>query len=215
MNRHLPKKQILFIGAILGIALVCCILIITLVPVGPGLPPFDIRNDWFIPHANITVSNDTLLYPFIVDQTNSFPFTSVPNGRCSHVEYGISATEPMLMAASLYFQKRDDFLHGQTELCHYLSAHGKTEPVLLHMEAPEGHEYNLSATRYSTNTFQGYFIIAERSFLSSSEDYFILYYGYPDSDSHRESEELLNSLIARAGLDWAREGSTGELDCKD
>ena len=215
MDRHLQKKHIAIIAAISGIAIVCFILVITFVPIGPGLPPPDIRKDWFIPpRSNTTDLNDTTLYPLTVEQTNCFPFISVPNGLCSHVEYGISTTEARLMADSLYFQKRNDFLQAHCELCNFLSSHGSTEPVLLHMKTPAGDEYDLSLTSYSTNTFQGYFFVVERPFISSSEDYFILYYGYLDDDSRRYSNEMLNTLIAQAGLDRTREGSVGRLDCE-
>lgn len=118
------------------------------------------------------------------------------------------------MVDSLYFQNRDNFLQAQADLCDYLFTHGRTEPVLLSMKAPAGNEYDLSATSYSTNIFQGYFFVVERSFMSHSEDYFILYYGYLDDGSPRHSDERLNSLINLAKLNWAREGSVGRLDCE-
>lgn len=214
MDRHLQKKHFAIIAAVSGIVIVCLFLIFVVLPVGPGLPPPDIRKDWFIPGSDIKSIENSSIYLLGVEESTDFPFISDQNGLCSHTEYRDTATGARLMTESCYFEDFDNFLQAQCELCNYLSSHGSIIPVLLHMKTPDGYEYTLSATAYSTDTFQGYFIVAERPFISSSEDYFILYYGYLDDASLRYSEERVHSLINDASLYATREGSVGKLDCE-
>lgn len=214
MDRHLQKKHFAAIAAISGVFIVCLILIFVVLPVGPGLPPPDIRKDWFTPGSNTRAIEDTSLHLLSGEESHNLRILSGQNGLCSHVEYRDTATNAMLVTESCYYEDFDDFQLARCALCDSLSSQGSFKPVRLHMKTPDGYEYDLSATAYSTDTFQGYFIVAERPFLPSSGDYFLLYYGYLDDGSLQYSEERVHSLIAQAGLSATHEGSVGIVDCE-
>jgi hypothetical protein len=217
MGRHLQKNHKEILVSIIGIAVVFAIIFVVfiLLPIGPGLSPPDIREYRFIPgslHGPKLLNNR--LSPISVEKITSPSAISSSPGEYLHAEYAVSGTAAKVSVDSWYFQERDDFLKATCELCNYLRVKGSIEVVDLPMKNPDNIEYDLQATRVSTDLFQGYFMVAERPFLSSSDDYFILYYGFMYDENAQYSDELiLMSLISQAGFNKAREPLRG-FDCE-
>jgi hypothetical protein len=215
MEERFKKKHIRIIVPLVVtvILLTLIILVFILVPLGPGLPPTGIREYRFIPGPNGPPVHDNTLYPVSTVNNTCTSVISVPLEGGLHAEYGVSGTSARLSVDSWYFQKYDDFQETTCQLCQNLLEKGSIEPVVLHIEDCDDNEYDLQATRYSTDLFQGYFIVAERPFLSSSEDYFIIFYGFIDDDHNRSSDRYVENLISQANI-YAVRGSTRGLDCE-
>ena len=210
--KNYARITVLLIGIVIVLAVILSIFI--LLPIGPGLPPPDIREYRFIPGSPYGPAiHDGALYLSHVGKSSCLLATSVPLGECLQAEYGVSGTAAKLSVNSWYFQGRDDLLKANYELCNYLCTGGSTEPVWLQMKYSDNNEYILQVTRYSTDFFQGYFIVVEHPFLSSSDDFYILYYGINDDGSNQNSEELVQNLMGFADLNTTT-GSLGGLDCK-
>jgi hypothetical protein len=216
MGKNLLKNYSRIIVLLIGIVIVVAAIlsIVILLPIGPGLPPPDIREYRFIPGSPYGPAiPDGTLYLTHVGKSSCLLATSVPLGECLQAEYGVSGTAAKLSVNSWYFQERDAFLKANYELCNYLCTGGSTEPVSLQMKDSDNNDYILQVTRYSTDLFWGYFIIVEHPFLSSSDDFYILYYGINDDGINQNSEELVHNLMGFADLNTAT-GPLGGLDCE-
>lgn len=215
MGKRLLKNHAAILIPLVGIFVVSAIILSSFIlfPIGPGLPPPDIREYRFIPGAPGPAIRDSVIYPISVEK-NSCPLViPVLPGECLHAEYRVSGSLLNLSAVSWYFQEPEEFQETTCELCNFLLTNGSIEPVDLHIKDLDDGEYDLRATRFTTDCFQGYFIVAERPFLPSSDDYFILYYGIRDDGGNRNSDELVQNLISYADLNTAI-GSLGGLDCE-
>ncbi|MFA5295703.1 MAG: hypothetical protein WC382_09320 [Methanoregulaceae archaeon] len=216
MGKSLLKNHARVIVLLIGVVVVLAVIlsIFILLPIGPGLPPHDIRAYRFIPGPPGPAIHDSMIYPISVGKISSPLPLSLHPGECLHAEYGVSGTTVNLSADSCYFHESEDFQAATCELCHYLLTNGSIGPIDLHIKDLDDGEYDLRATQFTTDLFRGYFIVAERPFLSSSDDFYILYYGINDDERNLNSEELIQNLMGFADLNTAAAGSLGGLDCE-
>lgn len=174
------------IAAILALfiagGLLMLFLFLQFIAIGPGLPPPESMPEWYIPEGNR-----------IMECTSYFPQVS---GYCSYMNYTRSGfDDQFFLVASWYFNDAKKFWQAQERLYQYLKDSGQVSTVELNISeemieeiknresrqawVPTYGPKTFYVTQYESKTTSGYFLVYSKPFLSSKEDYFIVYYGIP------------------------------------
>jgi len=170
------------------------------VAIGPGLPPPKVMPDWYIPKYDHWQGN-----------RNSC-ISSFPNNISPYCNVGKFSDENVINV--WYFDDESNFLTGEDVLYHYLKENGNLSRQEINISA-EIHEvykremaentsweplvpHLLNITEYTSHETSGYFIVYEKPFLKTREDYFIVYYGTMDIQNFTEEKPLLKKLIVES-----------------
>jgi hypothetical protein len=166
--------------------------------IGPGLPPSKAMPNWYIPGAGKLENGQY--------QLSSFPKISP---YCNVGKYSDGK-----FISVWYFDVESNFSMGEDVLYHYLEENGNLSQQELNIstelqEVVERREANdtgsetlsphmFNITEYKSYETSGYFLIYERPFLNTREDYFIVYYGTMDTENFTEEKPALKMLIAES-----------------
>ena len=204
LQKKVSKKVILlgllislifFVVAIAGIWFV-----LDSIRIGPGLPPPEIMSKWYIPgdfRGNEQPCSS--LFPEIAPYCNA---ANVSGGKFINV---------------WYFDNESGFLKGENTLYRYLNENGNVSLQELNIvteiieENKTVETSDLNATRYKSPETSGYFLVYERPFLESREDYFIVYYGIRGMTNLTEETPALKELIAKSYYMSNKKGKVNSL----
>lgn len=153
------------------------------IKIGPGLPPPEAMPSWYIPDAykgNEHVC--TSLFPNISPYCKS---VNTSEGKFMNV---------------WYFNEESEFLKGEDTLYRYLNENGNVSKQELNISTelqekikrdeannawgPTFGSHSFNVTGYESPETSGYFLVYERPFLETREDYFIVYYGSMGMANH-------------------------------
>lgn len=192
---------IFFIAAVIGVWL-----LLDFIQIGPGLPPSESMPKWYIPGAwQKSEQGCTALFPKISSYCDMGNFSG---GKFISV---------------WYFDDESEVLKGENTLYRYLEENGNVFQQELNIskelqEETEKREvensYNLTsfnATGYESPETSGYFLVYERPFLETREDYFIVYYGIMGLTNFTEETPALKKLIAESYYMSNEEGKVDGL----
>jgi hypothetical protein len=199
-NKKVSKKAkiiIFFVAIIAGVWFVFDIL-----PIGPGLPSPKEMPNWYIPAADDLKGRSSCSSYF-------------SNNISSYYNAGNYSDGVFINA--WYFDVESNFLTGEYVLYHYLKENGNLsqQKINISTEIEElykrGESENnttwetfvprlLNITEYRSRETSGYFIVHEKPFLETREDYFIVYYGTTDTENFTEQKPTLKKLIAKSYL---------------
>lgn len=196
------NKKITFL-LLLIVALVGVWFIFDILPIGPGLPPPKGMPNQYIPGADDLKGN-----------RNSC-FSSFPNNISPYCNAGKFSDGVFINV--WYFDVESNFLTGEDVLYHYLKENGNLSQQEINISTEIQEVYKrgqsdnnttwetfvprlLNITEYTSHETSGYFIVHEKPFLETREDYFIVYYGTPDTESFTEEKPTLKKLIAKSYL---------------
>lgn len=185
-------------------------LVLDFIRIGPGLPPPEAMPRWYIPDAS--KGNEqicTLLFPKIS------PYCNVVN---------ISGGTFMIV---WYFDDESEFLKGEDTLYRYLNVNGNVFQQKLNISTelqekikrdeannswgPTFGSHSFNATGYESPETSGYFLVYDRPFLETREDYFIAYYGIMGLTNLTEETPELKKLIAESYYMSNEEGKVDGL----
>ncbi|WP_269851429.1 hypothetical protein [Methanosarcina horonobensis] len=140
--------------------------------IGPGLPPSEGMPEWYIPETwKGNIQSCTSSFPEISPYCNA--------GNYSGRKY----------INVWYFDDESEFLKGEDTLYRYLEENGNVFQEELNISAELQEEIerrevenfcnitSFNVTGYESPETSGYFLVYERPFLETREDYFIVYYG--------------------------------------
>lgn len=177
--------SILFVFLVVAIAGVWFIL--DFISIGPGLPPSESMPNWYIPGARQENEKGCASYfPEISPNCNSGNFSG----------------EKLIIV--WYFDDESKFSKGKDTLYHYLEERSNVSQQELNIRTGIQEEIkvietiNFNATRYESPETSGYFLVYERPFLETREDYFIVYYGIRGMTNLTEETPALEELIAKS-----------------
>lgn len=195
------RKKLILVGLL--IVLIFFIGILTLldfVAIGPGLPPSKVMPNWYIPGADDWQGN-----------RNSC-FSSFPNTISPYCNVGKFSDENFINV--WYFDDESGFFKGKDTLYRYLNKKGNVFEQELNISTelqkkikrdeaenswcPTFGSRSFNATGYESSETSGYFLVYERPFLETREDYFIVYYGFMGTENLTEQTPALKELIAES-----------------
>jgi len=126
-----------------------------------------------------------------------------------------------------YFDDESEFLKGEDTLYRYLNANGSVFQQKLNISTelqekikrdkanntwgPTVGSHSFNATGYESPQASGYFLVYERPFLETREDYFIVYYGIMGTTNLIEETPALKKLIAESYYMSNEEGKVDGL----
>lgn len=183
-------------------------LLMHIVPIGPGLPPPEAMQVWYLPSPDYVsgengrvVVNETFAEYFSLigerKKGSSPPLFPTLSLYCGYANYSRTESTDLYLAGEWYFDDGKKLLQAEKELCQYLEEHGKVSPVELNISrelryAPK----SFDATKYESEITSGYFLVYEKPFVSYRDDYFIVYYGTIGSVDLSNQTPFLKALIA-------------------
>jgi hypothetical protein len=204
--RRLIISLVCFVVVILGILLV----LFFMHPIGSGLPPPKVMPGWYIPDASKGKEHACTL-----------PFSKV-SPYCDMVN--VSGEKFMVV---WYFDDESDFFKGEDALYRYLNENGNVFQQKLNIStelqekikrdeannswSPTFGSHSFNATGYKSPEMSGYFLVYERPFLETREDYFIVYYGITGSTNLTEETSALKEFIAETYYMANEEGKVDGL----
>lgn len=207
------NKKIAFL-VFLIVALVGIWFILDTLSIGPGLPPSESMPKWYIPGAwQKSEKGCTSLFPKI----------------SSYCDMGNFSGEKFISV--WYFDGESEFLKGEDTLYQYLNSNGSVSQQKLNISTelqerikredansswgPTVDSHSFNATEYESPETSGYFLVYERPFLETREDYFIVYYGIMGLTNLTEETPELKKLIAESYYMSNEEGKVDGLMVED
>ncbi|NLT21965.1 MAG: hypothetical protein GXX82_02850 [Syntrophorhabdus sp.] len=192
LKRDITGK-IAFILLLIAVGAFGALLLFDLLAVGPGYPPPEALQKWYIPQprygyvengsvvANRTIGGDIILSGDIEEGCPSlFPPLS---RHCSHAMYTDTGSGDRYTVVNWYFGDNTDLLQAETDLCSHLRASGNvvSAEVILSEEpdvSQSGSTFgSIAVTRFESEESSGYFVVVEKPLSSEHDDYFFVYYG--------------------------------------
>jgi len=196
------RKKVILVGLLIALVFIIGIwVLLDFVAIGPGLPPPKLMPDWYIPGAD-----------FNWDRNKNSCFSSFPNNISPYCNVGKFSDENFINV--WYFDDESNFLTGEDVLYHYLKENGNLSQQEINISTEIQEVYKremakntsweplvphlLNITEYTSHETSGYFIVYEKPFLKTREDYFIVYYGTMDKQNFTEEKPLLKKLIVES-----------------
>ncbi|AKB50305.1 hypothetical protein MSBRW_1052 [Methanosarcina barkeri str. Wiesmoor] len=207
------NKKIAFL-VFLIVALVGILFILDTILIGPGLPPSEEMPRWYIPDTyKENEQTCTLLFPKISPYCN---MVNISDGKFMIV---------------WYFDDESEFLKGEDALYRYLEENGSVFQQKLNISTelqekikrdkanntwgPTVGSHSFNATGYESPETSGYFLVYERPFLETREDYFVAYYGIMGLTNLTEETPELKKLIAESYYMSNEEGNVDGLELSE
>jgi hypothetical protein len=203
------RKKVILVGSLIALVFFIGILaLLDFVAIGPGLPPPEIMSKWYIP-GNL--------------KGNEQPCTSFfPN--ITHYCNAANVSGKIFMNV-WYFDSESEFLKGKDTLYRYLNKNGNVfeQELNISIETDDAKRdkandtwipiyvsQTINTTRYESSETSGYFLVYERPFLESREDYFIVYYGTKEMNL-TEQTPALKKLIEESYYMSNKKGKVDSL----
>ena len=187
-------------------------LLMHIVPIGPGLPPPEAMQVWYLPSPDYVsgengsvVVNETFAEYFSLigerKKGSSPPFFPALSQYCGYANYSRTKSTDRYHAGEWYFGDKKQLQQAEKELYRYLEEHGRVFTVELNISrelryAPKNAPKSFDATKYESEMTSGYFLVYEKPFVSYRADYFIVYYGSIGSVDLSNQTPFLKALIA-------------------
>ncbi len=207
------NKKIAFL-VFLIVALVGIWFILDTLLIGSGLPRSESMPKWYIPGAwRGNVQSCTSFFPQISPYCNLGKYSE---GKFINV---------------WYFDDESEFLKGEDTLYRCLNENGSVFQQKLNISTelqekikrdeannswgPIIGSHSFNATGYESPETSGYFLVYERPFLETREDYFIVYYGITGLTNFTEETPELKRLIAESYYMSNEEGKVDSLMAED
>lgn len=202
MSDKKVSKKVILLGLLISliyfvIAIEGIWFVLNSIRIGPGLPPPQAMPGWYITDAS--KGNEyacSSLFP------NISPYCKV--GKYSDGKF----------ISVWYFDNESQFLNGEDTLYRYLEENDSLSQQELNIstelqEVIERREANNSGsvtfgphsfntTGYESPETSGYFLVYERPFLETREDYFIVYYGIKGMTNLSEQTPALRELVTES-----------------
>jgi len=202
------RKKVILVGLLIVLVFFIGILaLLDFVAIGPGLPPPEIMSKWYIP-GDLRGNEQpcTSFFPEIAPYCN----TANVSGE--------------IFMNVWYFDDESGFLKGKDTLYRYLNKNGNVFEqelnISIELDAirdeangswlPIFGSQSINATRYESSETSGYFLVYERPFLESREDYFIVYYGTKEMNL-TEQTPALKKLIEESYYMSNKKGKVDSL----
>lgn len=206
--RKVSKKEIIVASVIMLIFFIVAVaglwFVLDSLRIGPGLPPLELMPKWYIPDASKGHGQTCeTLFPKISPYCN---VANISGGKFMNV---------------WYFDNENEFLKGEATLYRYLNENGNVFQQELKIRTGIQEEIkvietiNFNATRYESPETSGYFLVYERPFLETREDYFIVYYGIRGMTNLTDETPALKELIAKSYYMGNEKGKVDNLKIED
>ncbi len=196
------------------ITVFCPWLFFLFIPIGPGLPPPEAMQVWYLPSPDYVsgengsvVVNETFAEYFSLigerKKGSSPPFFPALSLYCGYANYSRTKSTDRYLAGEWYFGDKKQLQQAENELYRYLEEHGRVSTVELNISEERKRMGDLryapksfDATKYESEITSGYFLVYEKPFVPYRADYFIVYYGTIGAVDLSNQTPFLKALIA-------------------
>lgn len=203
-----------FIPLLIAIGAFGILLLIDLLAIGPGYPPPEALQKWYIPQpryeyaengsvaVNRTIDGNVVLLGDIEDGCPSlFPVLS---RHCSYAMYADTVSGDRYLVVNWYFDDKADLLQAEMVLCSHLRASGNVSSAELFLskepDLSQGEPIfsPVAVTKFDNETSFGYFTVVEKPLSPEHDDYFVVYYGVVGPAILPDHTATLENLMLRS-----------------
>jgi len=208
-------RMVLFL-ILIAVGVAGIVLITDFLTIGPGYPPTEALQKWFIPQPgheygeNGSVIEKRTIYDDIVlvgeiEEGSPPPFPDLSR-YCSYATYADSGAGERYLVVNWYFNTTAAHSQAEKELCQYLQASGNLSSAELTLptepepsqDDPGSRPLSIPATKFESDRSSGYFMVVEKPLTSEHDDYFIVYFGVVGPAALSDHTAALEGLMLRS-----------------
>jgi hypothetical protein len=201
---------------LIAIGVAGIVLVMDFLTIGPGYPPPEALQKWFIPQPgyeygeNGSVIENKTIYDDIfligeIEEGCPPPFPDLSR-YCSSAAYADTRAGDQYLVVNWYFNTTAALPQAEKELCQYLQASGNLSSAELTLPAesepsqddPGSRPLSVPATKFESDRSSGYCVVVEKPLTSEHDDYFIVYFGVVGPAALPAHTAVLEGLMLRS-----------------